>query len=106
MEIIVEDNLCDHVLTLGSHVISGLRRIAASTGAFSNVRGVGTLIACTFDSPAARDNLVRNLFEHKVIALPCGDQSMRFRLPLIMTIEEADHLLNAVESAASSKASV
>ena len=33
MEIIVEDNLCDHVLTLGSHVISGMRRIAASTNA-------------------------------------------------------------------------
>ncbi|MBG84363.1 MAG: L-lysine 6-transaminase [Phycisphaerae bacterium] len=106
MEIIVEDNLCDHVLTLGEHVISGMRRIAASTGAFSNIRGIGSLIACTFDTAEARDSLVRNLFEHKVITLPCGDRSMRFRLPLIMTIEEADHLLNAVESAASSTATV
>ena len=41
------------------------------------------MIACTFDSPADRDNLVRNLFEHKVIALPCGRS--------VHEIQVADH---------------
>jgi L-lysine 6-transaminase len=106
MEIIAEDNLCNHVLELGEHVIKGLRRIAASTGSFSNVRGVGSLIACTFESTQARDGMVRNLFENNVIVLSCGDRSMRFRLPMIMTIDESDHLLNAVESASSMKTAV
>ncbi|MCH2132602.1 MAG: aminotransferase class III-fold pyridoxal phosphate-dependent enzyme [Phycisphaerales bacterium] len=101
IEIIVADGLCDHVLNLGEHVIAGMREIARSTGAFSNVRGVGSLIACSFDTAEARDSLVRDLFNHKVIALPCGSRSMRFRLPLIMQQEEADILLNAVESAVS-----
>jgi 4-aminobutyrate aminotransferase-like enzyme len=34
-----------------------------------------------------------------VIALPCGTQSVRFRLPLIMTIEEAGELLTRVKDA-------
>lgn len=106
MEIIAEDNLCNHVLELGEHVINGLRRIAASTGSFSNVRGVGSLIACTFETTQARDGMVRNLFENNVIVLSCGDCSMRFRLPMIMTIDESDHLLNAVESASSMKTAV
>ncbi|MEE2908132.1 MAG: L-lysine 6-transaminase [Planctomycetota bacterium] len=106
IEIIVEDNLCQHVLELGEHVIAGMREIARSTGAFRNVRGVGTLIACTFETPESRDNMIRDLFNQNVIVLPCGDSAMRFRLPLIMTQPEADLLLNSVESVASKTAVV
>ncbi len=106
IELIVQDGLADHVLTVGDHVINGMREIARSTQAFENVRGVGSLIACCFETPEARDQMVRDLFDHNVIVLPCGTQSMRFRLPLVMTIEESDHLLNAVESATKRVAAV
>ena len=75
-------------------MIQGLREIARETGSFSNVRGLGSLIAFTFDTPKARDRMVASMFENKVIALPCGAASVRFRLPFIMSDEEADLLLH------------
>ena len=106
IEIIVEDKLCQHVLELGEHVIAGMREIARSTGAFKNVRGVGSLIACTFETAESRDNMIKDLFNQNVIVLSCGDSAMRFRLPLIMTQSESDLLLNAVEAVASKTAVV
>ena len=106
MELIVEDGLCDHILDIGQHVIDGMRSLAKSTGAFHNVRGVGSLIAVTFEHAEARDSLVRDMFNHKVIVLPCGERSMRFRLPLVMTREESDMLLNAVEASTQRMATV
>ena len=101
IELIVRDQIATHIHQVGARVIDGMRELARSTGAFHNVRGVGSLIACSFKDPESRNAMVRDLFEHKVIALPCGDQAMRFRLPLIMSHEEADILLNAVESSCS-----
>ena len=96
IEIIKEDNLEANTLRIGEEVLRGLRSIAAETGAFSNVRGVGSLIAFSFGTPAARDEMVSALYAKRVLALPCGTDSVRFRLPLIMTSEEAQTLLERV----------
>ena len=48
--------------------------------------------------------MLEALMESGVIALPCGSQSVRFRLPLIMTIEEADELLNRTNAAVQAQA--
>jgi 4-aminobutyrate aminotransferase-like enzyme len=42
--------------------------------------------------------MIAALFERKVIALPCGEDTVRFRLPLNFSMEEADELLSRVES--------
>jgi len=98
IEIIVEENLADHITAIGEHVMIGLRSIAKETNAFKSVRGCGSLIAFTFDPPEARREMIAALFDRKVIALPCGEDSVRFRLPLNFTREEADELLSRVES--------
>ena len=109
IEIIVQDNLMAHVTALGEHMLAGMRAIARETGTFTSVRGVGSLLACTFESVDRRNKVLRGLFDRKAIALPCGDDSLRFRLPLIMSIAEADELLNRFEAsvkAAAATASV
>lgn len=98
LEIIVEENLADHITAIGTHVIDGLRSIARETEAFTNVRGRGSLIAFTFNPAEARREMIAALFERRVIALPSGQDSVRFRLPLNLTREDADELLNRVES--------
>jgi L-lysine 6-transaminase len=98
LEIIVEENLADHITAVGDHVMSGLRSIAHDTNAFKSVRGCGSLIAFTFDPAEARREMLAALFDRKVIALPCGEDSVRFRLPLNFSTAEADELLNRVES--------
>ena len=71
LEIIVEENLADHITSIGDHVIQGLRSIARETEAFTNVRGRGSLIAFTFNPAglnvkAMRDPLPRTFVNASV----------------------------------------
>ncbi|MEM7306960.1 MAG: L-lysine 6-transaminase [Planctomycetota bacterium] len=99
IEIIGEEQLAERITATGVHVIDGLRSMAAERGGFSNVRGLGSLIAFTLETPEARDAMIRSLFEQKVMALSSGPRSIRFRLPLITTQAEADTLLERVAGA-------
>ena len=51
INIIERDNIVELVNQVGEHVVAGLRQIAKSTGAFTSVRGKGSLIAFTLPSP-------------------------------------------------------
>ena len=99
IEIIKQDGLEANTIARGEQMLAGLREIARENGAFDNVRGVGSLLAVSFPDPAARTAMIRSLFAHKVLALPCGIRSMRFRLPLTMTAEEAGILLERTAAA-------
>lgn len=99
IEIIERDRLCARTDRVGAHVVDGLRRIARENNTIRNVRGVGSLIAFTCSSPEHRDRLLKELFADKVLALPCGPDSVRFRLPLVMEEGEADELLARTEKA-------
>jgi L-lysine 6-transaminase len=106
IKIIERDNIAELVTKVGDHVIAGLRNIGKETDAFTSVRGKGSLIAFTTPSPEHRAAMLASLMETSVIALSCGTRSVRFRLPLIMTIEDADELLNRTRMAVSTLTSV
>lgn len=96
IEIIHEDGLAAHITQMGERMIAGLREVARSTGAFTNVRGVGSLIAFTLPNPEARGDMVKQMMENKLIALSSGTRSVRFRLPLIIQPSEVDQILDRV----------
>jgi len=100
IKIIERDNITELVNQVGEHVVAGLRQIAQSTGAFTSVRGKGSLIAFTLQSPEHRAAMLSAFMNAGVIALPCGTQSVRFRLSLVMSISDADELLTRTEAAA------
>ena len=95
-EIIKGDDLEDNITRMGERTIAGLRTIARDTGAFGNVRGIGSLLAFTFEDGESRHRMIESLYERKVLALPSGFQSVRFRLPLIISEAEVDELLARV----------
>ena len=99
IEIIERDQIADRVTSVGKYVIEGLRDIARESDVFTSVRGKGSLIAFTMPSAQHRSAMLSSLMDSYVIALPCGTQSVRFRLPLIMTTEEAGELLTRVKDA-------
>jgi L-lysine 6-transaminase len=105
IKIIERDNIAELVTQVGDHIIAGLRSIANDTGVLTSVRGKGSLIAFTMPSQDQRTAILASLWDAGVIALPCGVQSVRFRLPLIMTIEDANELLTRVQIAVSTLAS-
>jgi L-lysine 6-transaminase len=100
IEIIQEQKLAERVTATGQRVLDGLRTIARDTNAFSNVRGIGSLIAFTFETPDARDRTLSALFDNKVLALPSGADSIRFRLPFVLEDSEIDVLLERVAACA------
>ena len=100
INIIERDGIADLVTKVGNHVVEELRCIAKETGLFTSPRGKGSLIAFTMDSQECREAILKSFFNCSVIALPCGTRSVRFRLPLIMTMEEADELLSRTREAA------
>ena len=93
IEIIEQDDLAGRVVAVGDRFVRGLREIARDTGTIRNVRGVGSLVAFTAADPGARDRLIKSMFALKLIVLPCGRRSVRFRLPFVMTDAEADEAL-------------
>ncbi|MDP7004973.1 MAG: L-lysine 6-transaminase [Phycisphaerales bacterium] len=99
IKIIERDEIADLVTKVGNYIIAELRNIASESGLFTSVRGRGSLIAFTMQSQDHRNAMLKAFFNESVLALPCGVQSVRFRLPLIMTIDDANQLLSRTRDA-------
>jgi L-lysine 6-transaminase len=98
IEIIESENLMEQTARMGERLIVGLRGLAANNPGMSNVRGRGSLVAFTLESPEAQTNMVGELFKHELMALPAGVSSIRFRLPLVATESVIDEILKRVEA--------
>lgn len=97
IEICEADNLCSQVAGAGDRLIDGLREIARHAGAISNIRGRGSLVAFTVETPERRGQILGDMFDNELLALPCGPRSIRFRLPFVIQPEEIDEILNRTE---------
>ncbi len=104
IKIIERDNIADLVTKIGDYIVAGLRDIQRETDLYTSVRGKGSLIAFTMENSDQRANMLKSMFNEKVLALPCGKKSVRFRLPLVTTMEDASELLNRTRNAAKSMA--
>ena len=100
IELIVEHGYCQNAHERGEQIKAGLRRIAKDTNKFTSVRGEGTLLAFDFANGEQRGEMLKKLYDHKVLGLPCGDKTVRLRTPLSMEAGEADEVLNRIEAAA------
>ncbi len=97
IDIILGEKLHENVAVQGDRFLAGLRRIARSRGAFTNVRGFGSLLAFTLESPAARDELLAKLRQNNVLALKSGAQAIRFRMSFVIDASEVDWTLDRIE---------
>ncbi|MCP3917145.1 MAG: L-lysine 6-transaminase [bacterium] len=96
IDIILSENLAENVTARGEELVAGLREIARERGQFSNVRGKGSLVAFTLDTPAVRDGVLSKLMEKRLMALAAGERSIRFRMPLVVTAEEVGTALERI----------
>ncbi|MEC8869472.1 MAG: L-lysine 6-transaminase [Candidatus Thermoplasmatota archaeon] len=103
LDIIEAEALGENITARGDEMLAGLRMTARETGGMYNVRGIGSLLAFTLPSPAERDAMMQALAQQKVLALKAGPTSIRFRLPLIISVDEVQELLARVRSALMSR---
>src|SRR6185436_15173440 len=76
IEIILDENLADNARVQGARLVDGLRALARAEGGFTNVRGIGSLCAFTLESTAARDALLKRLFDGQLMALKSGPKAI------------------------------
>jgi len=98
IEIIEKDDLGSHIAVMGDHLVAGLRTLSRDTGAFTNVRGKGSLVAITMPSGDIQGAALGRMFDKGLLALPSGPIAIRFRLPFVIQAEEIDEILNRVEA--------
>lgn len=97
MEIVEEDNLCDHAAAMGEHLQNQLIKISHHDERVANVRGRGLLTAFDFPSKELRNKFVEKGMEHGVMFLGCGNQTIRFRPALIIQKDHIDEGLEVME---------
>ncbi|OMC33023.1 L-lysine 6-transaminase [Mycobacterium sp. GA-1841] len=103
LEVIESEDLFGNAAATGAYLLGQLRRLADDfAGTVLDPRGRGLMCAFSLPSTAVRDELVRRLWDHRVVMLPSGTDSVRFRPALTVTPEEIDACLDAVRDALSS----
>ncbi|MEZ5980202.1 MAG: L-lysine 6-transaminase [Planctomycetota bacterium] len=107
IEIIEEQKLAENVAARGREVVAGLRDVARNQGGISNVRGIGSWAAYTCETPEARNAMLKDMRERFLLALPSGPRSIRLRMPLVLSADEAKQIVERVAAAtpAAAKAS-
>ncbi|MFT7667523.1 MAG: L-lysine 6-transaminase [Planctomycetota bacterium] len=96
IEIIESENLAENVTARGDEFVSGLRGLAKEHSGISNVRGVGSLVAFTLDTPVARDKMLADLYGKQFLALASGEKAVRFRMPLVISSAEVGEALSRI----------
>ncbi|MFQ5717815.1 MAG: aminotransferase class III-fold pyridoxal phosphate-dependent enzyme, partial [Nitrospinales bacterium] len=100
LEIIVTENLIENARAVGTYFLGELAKIQGEfEGQITNVRGRGLMIAFDLPDGAKRTEFLNIAFENGLVALGCGQRSVRFRPALNLTRELVDEALETVRVA-------
>jgi len=93
LEVMEQDDLIDHALTLGNYLAEGLKNIKE----LKNVRGRGLMIG--FDVPEEYKDLKKNLLlHHRIFTGEAKPSVIRLLPALNIDYKDADILLNAIQT--------
>jgi 4-aminobutyrate aminotransferase len=106
---LLENGLIANAAAVGDYLKKRLADLKLKHAAIADVRGLGLMIGVEFagmDSertpdPAMRDRVVLNCFEKGLLLLGCGESTVRFCPPLVVTREEAATAVEIFDSAIS-----
>ncbi len=96
LQIIKEEGLVEHAAEMGAAFFGDFHICQCSS--LSNIRGKGLMVAFDLDNSEKRDALKGDLYKKGLIALPCGQKSIRFRPFLDVKKEDIDKALDIIKS--------
>jgi L-lysine 6-transaminase len=89
LEIIEADGWIDSAARRGDFLLAALHDLGQRHPTFvSNVRGRGLMCAIDLPDARRRDAVISGLRDERVLALPCGERSVRFRPALSVSDDE------------------
>jgi L-lysine 6-transaminase len=98
LEVIEQENLLENVNVQGKFLKSELHKLEGKYENVTNVRGMGLFLAFDLPSDEERNAFIKKAFENKLIILPCGIQSVRFRPHLNVTREDLEKAVEIIDS--------
>jgi 4-aminobutyrate aminotransferase len=103
---ILRESGIENARVQGERLAAGLRRIMARRPIIGDVRGLGLMLGAEIvvpetgrKDPRTRDALVTEAFRRGLLILGCGDNTVRFCPPLVVSAEEVDTALRIFEEA-------
>ncbi len=85
---LLKPQFLENVDKVGAVLKDGLEQIARETNMISDVRGLGMMIAANYNGGEVK-TFIKALLKNGLIALSCGDNSLRIVPPLILTEKQA-----------------
>lgn len=97
IEIIHEEKLVDNAKHVGAYLQQQLVGLENQySDVMSNSRGRGLFAAFDLATTEVRDEFRRRCYDNKIIILPCGEKSIRFRPPVNLTKAQVDEGITAM----------
>jgi len=85
LEIIEDEDLVSNAAETGQFLVDGIQKLANDFEYISNPRGKG--LFCAFDLPDthSRNAVIKACRKNRLLILPCGERTIRFRPPLTVS---------------------
>jgi 4-aminobutyrate aminotransferase len=101
---VIEREGLENAAAMGTRLRAGIERLAEGVEAVRDVRGAGLMIGVEFETHEVAEAVQQAAFERGLLTLECGESSLRFSPPLIVTQAHVDAALRifaeALEAAA------
>lgn len=101
IQVVIDENMCQNSAKQGAALLSGLKKILSPYPVFKDLRGKGLFFAfdvCQEKGPKMKTFLAK-IAENGVLAKHTKSDRIRFAPPLIITDEETQFILTAIEKA-------
>jgi 4-aminobutyrate aminotransferase len=109
LDVIERDGLLHNASKVGNHMLKRMAQWPSKHKLVGDVRGRGLMIGVEIVKDkktkeygaAERDRIIQLAFERGILFLGCGPSTIRIAPPLIVTAEEADVAMDALEESIS-----
>ena len=85
---VIESEGLANATAMGARLRAGLERVA--TDAVRDIRGAGLMLGVEFDSHEVAEAVQDAAFRSGLLTLECGESSLRFSPPLVVSADEVD----------------
>jgi L-lysine 6-transaminase len=96
LRIIENERLVEQAARVGGVFLEALKGLEQEQGIISAARGRGLMIAFDLPTRTQREAFYRGLFDHGILALRCGERSIRFRPALDLPEEAVEEAMEVI----------
>jgi L-lysine 6-transaminase len=93
LRIVEEEHLVENAAKVGTYFLDRLRDLQREEPAISAARGRGLFLAFDLPDPKTREQFWKGFFDLGVLTLRSGENSIRFRPALDLTVEVVDEAM-------------